>query len=331
EVNVNNGYELYGIADESTWRFGDEVKLIVLSGKSWPQEVGLDTLVDQIRESYDHKQYGDVVTTCDSLQEKIGKSDPNTMIAPYERTYAAEGMFGNLPFMLRDKVLQWYAESLFQLGNDEQAFQAFRAKAKSHLDQVGDMRYDSSSKKRDPSILPESLEAARTAILKASMLRPDDKETKRLAKERYLWARDVRCSSFFWVNDDDLERNGIQRALGECYDCVVGEAKKSSWLRGQVGSMTFRPKLNHSNNLQINKHGLYQAFVVVEVDGTLGRSGTLEIHVREDEDVLKPLDLNSAVPREPSFPFMIRRVRWTDSSDNEIKLSSKTMAPYKKK
>ena len=95
--------------------------------------------------------------------------------------------------------------------------------------------------------------------------------------------------------------------------------------------MEFRPKLNHSNGIQINRHGLYCATVVLEVTGRFGKRGTLQMNVREYEEQQKPMDLDAVTPRAPSFPFGVNYIRWKDSSGKKIKLSSKTWEPIKKK
>ena len=333
EVNVNNGYELYWIAENSTWKVqGHPTELIVLSGKSWLQEEGVDALVDQIREYSMKKEYADVVATCELLS--VAMKDPEDADEEPARWLHSEryGKFINLPFLYRAEMLREYADSSFQSGREDDACTALRLEATLHLDHADMFRYHGRADRLDRDGLARSIEAARLAIEQLSELQPDDKKVSELAKMRTLMAHEVRFGSFrtFYRDEKEAERDAIRRSLGDLYDVAVFEAKKSDWLRGQVGSLEFRPKLNHCNRVQINRHGLFCSTVVLEVTGRFGKSGTLQMHVREFEDQQKPLELNAVVPRAPSFPFGINRVRWTDSSGKKTKLSAKTWAPLKK-
>ena len=333
EVNVNNGYELYGIAENSTWKVqGHPTELIVLSGKSWLQEEGVDTLVDQIREYSMKKEYADVVATCELLS--VAMKDPQDADQEPTRWLHSEryGKFVNLPSLYRAEMLREYAESLFQLGRNDDASIALRLEANLHLDHANMFRYRGQEDHLDRGDLARSVQAARLAILQLSELQPDDKKMIELARMRTLMAHEIRSGTFRndYNDEQEAERDAIRRSLGDMYKVAISEAKKSAWLRGQLGSMEFRPKLNHSNHVQINRHRLFCATVVLEVTGRFGKSGTLQMHVREFEDQQKPLDLDAVTPRAPSFPFGINRVRWTDSSGKKIKLSAKTWAPLKK-
>ena len=331
-VNVNRMGQFYGIADNSTWTFGDETDLILLNGRSWIQEAGVGTLVEQIRNFSDQGEDEKVVETCELLREALSNFVETEKMHPVSLTAVPDGRFANLPLMYRVEILQRYADSLAQLGQVDKACKIYRDEATLCLEQADEFRYLSSSMHKDPSELPRSLEAARIAIMDALSLRPDDPNTFDLARQRALAAHLIRCGN--WkrtMMDDDVERDAMQRSLGELYDCVVYRAQKSAWLRGQLGAMSFRPKLNHDNDVRINKHGLYQAFVVVEITGTWGRHGVLQVSIRENEAKHEPLDLNAASPRGPLYPFTHRRVRWTPGNGEQIKLSAKTLAPYKKK
>lgn len=333
-VNVNRGYELYGIADNSTWKFGDESDLITISGKSWLQEAGVDLLVDRIRTASEENMHEDVLATCEMLKAAVDAAIENDSIEPIEFPTVAKDRFDNLPYVYRAEMLHRYADSLFQLGQDDEASKAFRKEANYHIEHADAFRYSNAYMgHRNPTELPRSIEAARVAIIQASSLQPEDKDIKDLARQRALMAYRVSCGNFkmYYTGEEGAEREAMKRSLGELYDCVVRRARESAWLRGQMGTMKFRPKLNHCNHVEISRKGLYYATVVVEVTGSWGKSGLLQVSTSESKDGHKPLDLNAATPRGPSYPFTHSRVRWTDSDGEQIKLSSKDLAPYKKK
>ena len=334
EVNVNRGYKLYGISENSTWKFaGQPTELIALSGKSWLQEEGVDTLVDQIREHSVKKEYADVVATCELLSAAMNDPEDTGEVQPQWAHSDGYGEFVNMPFLYRAEMLRRYADSLFQLGRDDDACSVLRLEATLHLDHADLYRYRSQTVQFDPGDLARSIEAARVAIMQLSEIQPDDKKVVGLAKKRTLMAHKVRSESFryYYNGEEEAERDAIRRSLGDLYRVAVFEAKKSDWLRKQLGAMEFRPKLNHSNHIQINRHGLYCATVVLEVTGRFGKSGTLRMNVREYEKQQKPMDLDAVTPRVPSFPFGVNYIRWTDSHGKKIKLSSKTLEPVKKK
>jgi len=333
-VNVNNGYQLYGIADNSTWKFGDKNNLIVLSGKSWLQEAGLDVLVDRVRTASEENMHEDVLATCGMLKPAVDAAIKNESIEPVEFPTVAKDMFDNLPYVYRTEMLHRYADSLFQLGQDDEASKAFQSEANFHIEHAESFRYSNSySGDRDPTELPRSIEAARVAIIHASSLQPDDKNIKDLARQRALMAHNKKCESFkmYYSGEENAEREALKRSLGDLYGSVVSRANRSAWLREQMGKMDFRIKLNHCNNVRINRKGFYEAVVVLEVSGSWGKSGLLEVSVRESDDGNEPMDLNATTPRDPSYPFTHRRVRWTEADGERIKLSSKTLAPYEKK
>ena len=333
EVNVNNGYQLYGIAEESTWKFGNHApEVIVLSGKSRLQEEGVDVLVDQIRDHAEKQEYADVVATCELLSMAMNDPEDNNEIQPHYMHSERYGKFINLPFFYRAEMLRLYADSLFQLGRDDEACSALRLESKLHLDHADLFRYRGHADHLNPGDLTRSLEAARVAIMQLSEIETDDKWLNYLATERALMSHRIRTGSFrFYYNDEKEEgRKALKRSLGELYNVVASKTQQSSWLREQLGSMKLRPKLNHCNNVRINHHGLYDATVVLEVVGSWGKSGTLQMRIRESKDGLKPLDLNAVTLREPSYPFTISHARWTDSGGEKTKLSTKTMTPYKK-
>jgi hypothetical protein len=329
-VNVNNSYRLYGIADSSTWKFGDETDLIKLSGKSWLQEHGFDTLIEQIRSYAEHDEHESVILTCELLRNALRDFVGNDAVQTGSVNSTENGWFTNLPHRYRVEMLRRYAESLSQLGRDEEACKAFRREASLHIEHAEFFRYSSSSRHRDPSELPRSLESARVTIIEASRLRPDDPNVIDLARKRALMAYNRQCGSFrlYYSGEEAAERDAIRRSLGALYKCVVYRAKKSEWLRQQLGSMKFQLLPNNCNNVRINKHGLYEARVVVEIVGRWGKRGILEVSIRENEKKHQPLDLSVPTPRGPLFPFTHRRVRWTPAGGDEIKLAAKTLAPY---
>ncbi len=329
EVNFNNIPSR--ISKESTWKFDDDpTEIIVISGKSWLQEEGVGALVDQVREHAVKKEYAGVVATCELLS--VALNDPEDPDDIQTRRYSSEryGKFLNLPFLYRAEMLRRYAESLIQLGRRDDACSVLCLEAKLHLDCADLFRYGLQDH-LDSGDLTRSMEAARVAIMQASEIKPDDKMVIDLLKKRVLMAHNIRSDNFSsFYNEDEAKRDAMQRSLGELYNAAVSEAKQSDWLQGQLGSLSFQPKLNHSNHVRVNHDRLYDATVVLEVTGRWGRSGILEMYVRESED-RQPLDLNAVMPREPSYPFTISRVRWTGPYGKKIKLSSKTRAPYKKK
>lgn len=317
EVNVNNMLQLYQISANSTWSFEGEKEKIMLSGKSWFQESTLGHLFEQIRDESKRNQHQQVVGLCELFNGANGG-----------------GLFGDLPFIYRVELLRRYAESLCQLGHNEEALEVLYAEAETHLARVEHCRYRNPTEFLADDI-PNSLEAARAAIIQALELSPEDKKMLNLAGQRLAIARRLQCDSFkIRYKDDDEERNAIKRSLGDLYGCVVSQAKKSKWLQdklGGKGGMAFQLKPNYCNNIHVNKHRLYEARVVTEITGTRGRHGTLEVLISENKEGNQPLDLNVAVPREPRYPFAYRAVFWTDSEGKKTSLSPKTLAPHEKK
>jgi len=267
------------------------------------------------------------------LKPAVNAAIENESIEPVEFPTLAKDMFDNLPYVYRSEMLHRYADSLFQLGQDDEASKAFRSEANFHIEHAESFRYPNCYQNGDPAEFARSLEAARVAIIQASSLQPEDKNIKALARQRALMAHNAKCGSFkfYGHGEEEAEREALKRSLGELYDCVVHRANRSTWLREQMGAMDFRVKLNHCNNVQINWKGMYEATVVLEVSGSWGKSGLLEVSVRESDDGNEPMDLNATTPRDPRYPFTHRRVRWTGSDGERIKLSSKTLAPYKEK
>lgn len=316
EVNVNNMLDLYDISEDSTWSFGGETELILHSGKSWLQESNVGSLFEQIRADSDQNQHEQVVEICELLNQATG-----------------DGFFRELPVSYRAELFRRYSKSLRELGLEEEAVEVLHAEATAHMERVYGFRHGNASDK-DPKA---SLEAARVAIMEAINLKPDDnRKLVGLAKERALFAYNLQNGKYdHFTMDEDEKRDRIKRTLGDLYDCVVSEAKRSSWLKSQMGSMSFEPIPQNCNNVQIDKHGMYRANVVVEVTGNWGRKGKLEIRLWESEDGNQPVDLNAEIPRRPRYPFTYRIAHWEDSNGKKTKLVTKkqsaVLEPVKKK
>ena len=333
EVNVNSMLDLYGIDEESSWNFEGQSDIIVLSGKSWLQEAGFQSQVEQIRDRAALGDHETVVSICQQLLEAVDQFQGNDICKPAVQYTTTPNRYAKLPYIYQFELLKQNARSLDQLGRTKEACKAYLEEATTHLSFAESFRYHYGNR-RDEKDQTASLEAARVATGWALKRAPEDENLLDVARQRTIMAREFDCGTFGYSFDDmpiDFQREAVKRLLGEFYDCVVYRAKQSKWLQQQLGSMKFQPVVNLHQPLKINDHGLYKAYVVVEITGSWGKRGKLAMWIRENEKKHEPVDLFRTTPLAPSFPTTHRRVTWTDASGKKTKLAAKTLAPYEKK
>ena len=338
---------VYGF-DTGSWTFEKSKRPVFKNGKSWMQNLGIDLLHDQVFEFAKQEDHASVVKTCRLLnQTLIGPGLPSRW-------------FSQLADADRFKLLTLYADSLAETSDKTESanmyVEAAALEFKPLLDQLQD-RYEAPKLTQDQIRL--LLEQVNALLQKAQALEPNKDNVLKMASWRTLFAYQLQCGTLQFRNERGADRcpQLIRRELKGLFDYAEQLAKRSPYLRSELGAITTLPRAKYARlpeetkiqwaglpfefeqalpvrpcedycTLHLNPDGGYQAYIGITIKGSNGRSGKLTLLVKENNSFESGLDLFCERPSGPANNNMTASViRWKEfgKRSKPISLSADTL------
>jgi len=318
----------------STWHFNDNPTSIVSSGKSWINEHGFGEQHRVILSAAGQANHDRVLQGCFSLDQMLPDQFGEIDLRKWGRELYSE-MFLGLPPSDRRAMLMLLGDSHVSLGNKDDALDCYLDASGVSFNAIENPRWNYSCSRYDvaPAVITRELEKANEALKKAHQLVPENETLQKLARNRSMLAYRHRIGQLLeptWNLTDEQLRDRSIAELRDLYKIPMKMARRSPWLREELGEMRFRCEKNSANQLFINKHNRYQARVKLEVTGSTGVTGAFEMKVFETPELTDAIDLYAPFPRFPQTYYRGNSLRWYPKGEKRVSLNSKTLMPRKK-
>ena len=338
--------------DDGSWIFEKRSYPVFEDGKSQLERLGVDSLYDQILDFAAKEDHASVVMTCRLLERSFADHRP-------------ESVFSELAYANRFKLLTQYADSLAETSSKTESINIYVQAAAFGLAQLlkRQQYYDGTKPAKDQ--IQTDLEGINAVLQKAHSLEPDNQTVLKLASWRALFAYQNQCESMLFKCEDldsDQRQQRVRQELKGMFEYAEQLAKRSPWLRAQLGSITTQPEFKYAgvpkatrihwsglpseltkvignNNcenygtLRVNPdNGRYQSYIGIAIKGAYGKTGRLTVFVQETDLPESRLDLFSETPRGPrGSNFTASIIRWKEKGKRYVSLCPTTLDRKKKK
>lgn len=363
--------------DTGSWIFEGRRQPVLPSGKSWLEARGVDTLYDQAFAFAAQEDHLSAVKKCRSIQQKLLSCDADSPVIP-----PGNYTFSSMPSVYRDRLVKQFADSLAKTPNQADAANVYVEIAAEGLTRIIQQQKGYDGPKPSKEQFAKDLERINVTLQKAQAVEPNKDSvlklaswrallayqnqsgTKMLRWRRYLAYPEKSNAKLSEADDFDPKKRQqlIRRELKGMFEYAERLAKKSPYLRAELGTIVTQPRLGYTRlpeearifwlglpidfaksipgnacedycTLHLNPDGRYQSYIGLTITGDNGKTGRLSVFVEEHNLEDSQKDLFRKTPRGPSFSNLTASlIRWKeDGKSGSVSLSPKALNPKRNK
>ena len=313
------------IGDDATWQFGETTHVIHESGRGYLKHFGLSEVHDELLRLADSSQHEPFLAKWPDLERALADS---ALPPPWSAPGKEPPLIQQLHDRYREPLLEKYAAAKASASADTRAAtEALCLAARSMLERA-EARMEKDAEFFTVHVASD-LKNANRLLARAHKLSPEDRETLRLARERavlqYLFSIGASPDPPF-TKDPDIKERWNEHCLGPLHAEAVNYAKRSPYLKRELGRYRVETDLRNDSRLSISKDNVFVANVRLRLTGRQ-KDGLLMVRIRENEDRHSPIDIFAESVRHPDYPLRTSSPTWVVQDEPHVELSAKTGEP----